>query len=357
MRQMKKALPEISAMNALLCLLVIFIHVSASPVTALQKGSAAYAVVFTPWRLSAFVVQGFIFLSGMKYFVGGAKPDYKRFYISRLTRVVLPYVLWNLIYYGCFMYTGIYTFSLTDLVKFILSGTLVGHFYFIIVILQFYLLMPLWKKLVDTVRPARLLIPAAVVSLVLGKFLPRIIGWILPGQVFAYNDRVLTTYLIYWLAGCCAGKYYEAVLGIVKRGRHYILAGFMLLAAAEAVSSYVVFTGIQKLGWLNILHYLYCMGAVLSLFTLLSWLYEKRSAPGRLIRGIDAASYNIYLSHCLVIFIVNALMYRAGITRIGATYALRVFAVYSVTLTLCFAWTHIRKRLKSALIPVRRTAV
>jgi peptidoglycan/LPS O-acetylase OafA/YrhL len=99
------------------------------------------------------------------------------------------------------------------------------------------------------------------------------------------------------------------------------------------------------------------MGAVLSLFTLLTWLYENRPSPGRLIREIDAASYTVYLSHCLVIFIVNALMYRAGITRIGVTYALRILIVYSVTLTLCFAWTHVGKRLKIALLPARGTAV
>jgi peptidoglycan/LPS O-acetylase OafA/YrhL len=332
-------------MNAVLCLIVIFIHVSAVPVTALSKGSYAYAVVFVPWRLSAFVVQGFIFLSGLKYFIGGAKLDYRKFYVTRLTRVLLPYVLWNLIYYAYFIYTGIYTFSMAELLRFLVSGTLVGHFYFIVVIVQFYLLMPLWQRLVDKASPFLLLVSAAVISLLLGEYLPRMIQTVFPGCVFMYNDRVFTTYLIYWLAGCCAGKYYDALLARIKRGRWYIAAGFFVLAAAEVVFSYIVFAGVQKLGWLNILHYTYCLGAVLFLFTLFTWVYEKRPAAGRLIRGIDAASYNIYLSHCLVIFLVNALMYRAGITRIGAAYAIRILAVYSVTLTLCIVWTKIKKRL------------
>ena len=67
---------ELSSMNIVFCLLVIFIHVSSAPVTGLSKESWQYAVFFVPWRLSAFVVQGFIFLSGLKMFL---KEDTKRY--------------------------------------------------------------------------------------------------------------------------------------------------------------------------------------------------------------------------------------------------------------------------------------
>ena len=61
----KKRLAELSYLNLLLCLLVIFIHVSAEPVSRLNRDSLQYLVVVVPWRLSAFVVQGFFFLSGV----------------------------------------------------------------------------------------------------------------------------------------------------------------------------------------------------------------------------------------------------------------------------------------------------
>lgn len=78
---------EISFLNTLFCVLVIFIHVVSAPVTDLEKGTAAWTAVFVPWRLSAFVVQGFIFLSGMKMFLNtGRKIDYKKYYLSRFKK-------------------------------------------------------------------------------------------------------------------------------------------------------------------------------------------------------------------------------------------------------------------------------
>jgi len=68
----KKA--ELSFLNILFCALVILIHVLSEPITHLEKESLAYAVVFFPWRLSAFVVQGFVFLAGVKMALGFAKP-------------------------------------------------------------------------------------------------------------------------------------------------------------------------------------------------------------------------------------------------------------------------------------------
>ena len=65
---------ELSFLNVFFCALVILIHVLSAPVTQLEKQSVQYALVFFPWRLSAFVVQGFIFLAGLKMALGFSKP-------------------------------------------------------------------------------------------------------------------------------------------------------------------------------------------------------------------------------------------------------------------------------------------
>ena len=53
---MKKRRTELSCLNLLLCLLVIFIHASSEPVGRLLRDSWQYFVVMVPWRLAAFVV-------------------------------------------------------------------------------------------------------------------------------------------------------------------------------------------------------------------------------------------------------------------------------------------------------------
>ena len=59
---------EISFVNVVLCLLVMWIHICSVAVTGLPKENISFFGVYVPWRLSAFVVQGFIFLSALKYF-------------------------------------------------------------------------------------------------------------------------------------------------------------------------------------------------------------------------------------------------------------------------------------------------
>ena len=97
---------EISYMNVFLCLIVVFIHISGEPVSKLDKNSIGYALFMIPWRLSAFVVQGFIFLSGLKMFLNsGKKKNFscKKYYAARLKKIVLPYVIMVVVFYLYFV--------------------------------------------------------------------------------------------------------------------------------------------------------------------------------------------------------------------------------------------------------------
>ena len=58
---------EIDFINILLCLLVMLIHILSYSISTLDKTSVWYAAVLMPSRLASFVVQGFIFISALKY--------------------------------------------------------------------------------------------------------------------------------------------------------------------------------------------------------------------------------------------------------------------------------------------------
>ena len=82
---------EIDFANVFLCLLVMLIHILSKAVSALDRTSLQFAAVYIPSRLSSFVVQGFIFLSAVKYFMrykdGGF--DYVGFIKARLKTCLL----------------------------------------------------------------------------------------------------------------------------------------------------------------------------------------------------------------------------------------------------------------------------
>ena len=105
---------EIDAVNVILCLLVMLIHILSGAVSALDRTGMRFAAVFIPSRLASFVVQGFIFLSAMKYFMRLDSFDYKEFLVSRIKTIIVPYVLWNIIYYFALMRIGYFIFDIKE---------------------------------------------------------------------------------------------------------------------------------------------------------------------------------------------------------------------------------------------------
>ena len=341
---------DISAMNIFLCLLVIFIHVSSAPVTTYEKSSLQYAVVFLLWRYANCAVQGFIFLGGLRFFL--TKKDginYKLFYWKRFVKIIIPYLLWNVFFYAYFLYEGYITISLEDFSLHLLRGNLVSPFYFVVVIIQFYALAPLWQLIIRKVRPAAALAVAAVITPFFGQYLPVLLSMVFPGCVFKYNDRVLTTYVFYWLAGCYVGMHFNKAQDWLKKNKKLVFLSFTIVMLAEGALGYISFTGIQHIAWLEYIHFLYCVVAVLFIFTIFSLFFENRSLRFKLLIEIDRASYLLFLTHCLVIFIINDLIANLGITSITVSYIIRIVTVYSLTITGCILWYKLKTRLLLSL--------
>lgn len=71
--------PELSRLNVLFCLLVVFIHVASHPVSTLDPLSWQYALVLIPQRLAFVSVPGFFLLSGLKLTLPRTSPPSGQF--------------------------------------------------------------------------------------------------------------------------------------------------------------------------------------------------------------------------------------------------------------------------------------
>lgn len=330
---------EISFVNVLLCLLVIFIHVSSEPVTVLDKMSWEYISVMVPWKLSAFVVQGFVFLSGMKLFLSDTDNlNYGKYYLSKIKNIVIPYVIWVGIYYFYFMRKGYFHFSISGLLENILLGNLVSHFYFIVVIVQFYALAPLWIKLFRKISPIIIVFVSLMITVIFGKYFVHMLNLIFDGYTFGYNDRVFTTYIFYWTAGCAAGKYFDGFKRLVTENRRSISVIFILLAVINAFCAYLNISGIKNIYWLEDLHTMYCVFAILFAFVL-----AYRFKTNKAIKAIDRVTFPIYLCHILIINIINEIMTDVGVASISGRYAVRIAAVYFISVGLCLIYGKIKE--------------
>lgn len=345
MSELKKN--EISFLNVLFCLLVIFIHIASAPVSGLSRDSMKYVIFFVPWRLSAFVVQGFIFLSAMKMFLKlPQKTNYKKYYLSRIKKIILPYVLAVLVFYIYFVNREYFPFRVQDFFGYVLKGDLVSHFYFVIIIAQFYLLRPFWKFIVLRVKEnGRLQIIITAVSLILSiwcaKYLPEFLKEKI-GIEFAYNDRIFTTYLIYWVWGMFAGINYDYFKENIQK-RKIIYFIYPVMAVIEAYFAYRSFTG-AHIPYVEDIHFLYCISAIIFWFSMGTKISDK-ILDITLFKKINGASYYIYLIHPLFIFEIDEGMRSVGVVSTESTFAIRGIVTYFGAITLCIVYTEIKKKI------------
>jgi len=204
---------EISFLNILFCIIVMFVHISSEPMSKLDKSSIQYIFVLIPWRLSAFIVQGYIFLSSLKLFLKNTdKFNYKEFLKNRVKLIFVPYLMWVMVYYLYFCSIDYFDFKLLDYVRYVLNGSIVSPFYFVIIIFQFYILMPLWTNLFKKYKSSVLVVTSLFIMILSKKYFPVIFG-----DSFKYYDRILTTYIFYWFWGCAVGLNYNSFKNFVTK--------------------------------------------------------------------------------------------------------------------------------------------
>ena len=189
-----------------------------------------------------------------------------------------------------------YPFDVSFILKHFIVGSLAPHTYFVPLIMQFFILYPLWKLMVKKVKPYIAIPVAVIISLFAENILPVILYQ--KGISFAYNDRMLTTYLSYWVVGCYIGANYEGFKTFLSKIRLYI--PFAVLSLLNIYFSYINYN-IRYISYLNVIHCLYCFITIFFLFT----VFVKTSAPGKLLKTIDNTSYTIYLCHMLFVFVAE----------------------------------------------------
>lgn len=335
---MQKRKSEIALFSLLMCVLVIFIHVTSWTLTAMDRTSVKYLLLLFPWRLSAFVVQGFVFLSGVRLFLSAKPFAYGKFLVGRVRRILLPYLVWIAIYYAYFIRIGWYHFSFRDLAEYVFLGTLCSHFYFVIIILQFYLLMPLWRWLLDRVD-ARLLCGVAILLTAAFKLFVH----------FRYDDRVFPAYLCWFLLGAAVGRHYGAVVAWLKAHLLPLGAAFTVTAAADLYFTWRSQCLGEVFPWFEALHLVYAMAAIFFCFAAFAKGCEKLAALPAFFALCDRSSYLIYLAHILPIYVANDLILRIGGMGMAAAYLFRFVFTYAVTFGGCLCYTYMKEKIKERL--------
>ncbi|MBQ4556414.1 MAG: acyltransferase [Clostridia bacterium] len=337
---MTKRKSELSLMNILMCMLVILVHTCSWTINSLDKNTVQYTVMFAVWKLSQFVVQGFIFLSAVKLFSSQKPMDYEKFLSGRYKKIVIPYILWIIVYYIYFIRHFGYVFSFSKFGEYVAFGTICSHFYFIVTIMQFYFNMPFFKWLVSKINPWLLSVCSVILTILFKQFVH-----------FQYDDRVFPAYLCYFVIGAIVGKNYEKVCSFVKK----FVWLFALLTAVTGYANFYLTHRAVVYGiafkWLETLHLCYSLSIIFFLLGLFLLVAEGKKLWG-FIALMDRASFGMYLSHILYIYIANDIIAKTGITDLFCAYAFRFVFTYTLTFVTCMGYTFIKEKIQNA----RKTA-
>jgi len=338
---------ELDYMNGIGCLLVILIHVLSISISTVDRSSWLAAVVYFPWRLAACAVPMFFYTGAVKMALQfGGKPlslrVYFRYILRRFTKIYLPYAAWTAVYYLYFLNIHYVQGGVGKFVFYLLTGNLSAPFYYVVVVMQFYLLLPLWVWMLRHV-PAYLAIGISLlVRLMMLQFPAVLAGF---GIEFAYTNRLFPTFLVFWVAGLYAGKYYDSfspttrkrstlaisALSIAVYG-YLSLRGFVTGKALFDLDQFKIFTDLMS---------------ILLLHAAALKLAESENRLTGLLSSIHRASFSVFLSHCLFLTIVTVNLENAGVTKLSVLLSARFLTCYTLPFLLYYGFRRITAAVSS----------
>ncbi len=300
-----------------------------------------------------FSVPIFFFISAFGLFYGqspSAPFSYRDFLVRRGRAVVIPYLVWSLFYliHDAYAY-GVGFPPLVSLPGILFFGNAKYQLYFMVILIWFYLLMPLWRMLL-----ARMTLPLlAVILLVQIGFdywssfntafnlyvygLPE--GTLLRALLFYRLNYWVMHYVFIFLLGGYIALHFDAFRTLMARhtARLYAL-GIVSLAALLAwyyklilVDGYTPLEGIYTAHQLSPLGIFYTIGATLALFAFFTRLGTE-NLLGRAFQLLGKHSYFIYLAHPVAITYLLMMIHGAGYV-LTAPIALGMYAA-TLLLTL-----------------------
>lgn len=236
-----------------------------------------------------FAVATFIFLSG--YLTKADNDNWLAFYRRRITRVLVPYFIWTVIY----SIQDIQSEGLSVLVKNLLCANATTTLYYIFVYIQFVLLTPLLGKLAKS-RFRHLGWIIAPLSVVLFKYIPAFGDIHLGKHVeLLWSDACLGWFTFYYLGLILGNKLLSPKFNL--RNMVFLYCVSLLLQMGEG---YLWFT-VDPAGCGSQLKLTSILSSSIFMLIIYSVLSSNHGTKCRLLSTIGDYSFGIYLVHMMIL--------------------------------------------------------
>lgn len=283
---MKRYYEEITFIRAVACLLVLLTHVTLmypleelSVSTRLNLMVNQFARVGTPIFC---VISAFLLFNTFK-----DKPlDSRLFIISRTKKIVIPYLIWSIIYLVIMELTGKGEFQLGNVWHYLFLGESYVHLYFIAIVLQFYILFMMTYHIFNKGNIARYTLMSIIIMM----------AWfVVRDQPLAVNHRA---FIINWIGFFMMGGYMAYHLEKIKHKitqysnyfMYYVIIAMMVLLVEMDIPN--LFTSDRMM---NVILVPLMIAFIMHLF------FKSGPYTRYIMQYIGNRAMGIYLVHMLVI--------------------------------------------------------
>jgi peptidoglycan/LPS O-acetylase OafA/YrhL len=233
-------LPEFDLLRSLAIIGVVIIHITAPLDLYAHHGILMYYLFVVIHLAQRFCVPVFLIISG---FFLTYKTDNEQnptlVLKRRLGRIIPPYLFWSLFFYFLDIALGVRPFNLLVLLKDLLLGSAVGAYYFVILIIQFYLLWWLLTKL-RILNYTKLLVISIVVQILATIYLYYYLFNIHYFPSIDLMYRLIGAWLFYFVFGLFLGKNYDATQRVVQKIRTPLILITLVLLLLSVVEFNII---------------------------------------------------------------------------------------------------------------------
>ena len=347
----KKRIAALEYIRGISMLGVIGIHTGAYSLSNPKVNIHLFALLEI---VSRFSVPIFFFVSAFGLFLNQdltSKLNYLSFMSRRARTVFIPYFVWSILY--MMHYTLLNRdFSIwipTLLYEYLLFGLASSQLYFLVILLWFYALMPVWRLMVRYIikHPLRNLSILLLLQIIFNYYS----SYLLKADTSSlYLNKLLSYRLNYWvlhylfifLFGAVCAVQYAAFEQMINRYQQQIkiffyltLAGMLsfyyyLLYASHYTPEQAVHTAHQ----LSPVGVLYTLASALFLFM----VFNKGQMPyiiTALLASLGKHSYVVYLVHLFIMYYLTD--YLTGQNLMMTAPTVIVFYLVTTMLSLAFA--------------------
>jgi probable poly-beta-1,6-N-acetyl-D-glucosamine export protein len=296
----KKIYMEIHFIRAIACLLVVMVHVTAAYYSVNNRTFDFFSLSLN--QIARLGTPVFAVISGFLLFNSVKNKGFhlKHFLISRTTKILMPFVIWTIIYLLIRKWY-LHQTLLANWQDFFYSYLVLGdgfyHLYFMVTVLQFYILFPF----IRLIRNKGVILFVFILTCIISYYSLSAIEW----RSTIENDYLrklvtdrsfITNWIIYFLLGAVMAYYWEEVVKFSQK--YYKLIGLLFVFALLGIGMEFMNNGILNSSRPSMIFYIPVFVLfLLSIYPRVAHTFVVREV----LTFIGKYSMGIYLIHPFII--------------------------------------------------------